>query len=343
MTELDVRRERDQATGLRPRDRVVPRQVTDGVRGATQEHRIAKPLGRRQQQHRSSTRVQRPYPRHGTGRRVARRSARGPGEEPCREAARPSTRWAAPRAPAGCRRRGDDVVGDDLVNRSPRAAASSSWASGADSPLRSIRRMPSKRTRSSGVSRMVTSDATRSAPSRRPTNDSAIADSSSSHCASSTRTSTGCSRAASATRLRTARPTRNGSRASCCALPSTASSAPRCGSGSRSTRSRSGSASWCTAAYPKAISDSTPTMRMTRKSDATSTAYWTSADFPMPAGPANNSAPATPRSASPSSASMAAGRRRGRREDFSDASRLQDRARPSRDPLCDRLQAQHYG
>ena len=153
---------------------------------------------------------------------------------------------------------------------------------------------------------MVTSDATRSAPSRRPTNDSATADSSSSHCASSTTTRTGCARAASATRLRTARPTRNGSRASYCALPSTPSSAPRCGSGSPSTQSRSSSTSWCTAAYPKTISDSTPTMRTTRKPDPPSIAYWTSADFPMPAGPENKSAPATPRSASPRSASIVA-------------------------------------
>ena len=58
--------------------------------------------------------------------------------------------------------------------------------------------------------------------------------------------------------------------------------------------SRIGSTTWCTPAYPKAISDSTPAARTTRNSDATSTAYWTSVDFPMPAGPASTSEPPCP-------------------------------------------------
>jgi hypothetical protein len=47
-------------------------------------------------------------------------------------------------------------------------------------------------------------------------------------------------------------------------------------------------------------------MRTTRKPDPPSIAYSTSADFPMPAGPVNKSAPVTPRSASPRNASIVA-------------------------------------
>ena len=155
--------------------------------------------------------------------------------------------------------------------RAPALAVSSSWASWVDRPASVIRRIPSKRRGASGVSRVVRTDATRSLWRRRPTNDNAIADSSSTHCASSMTTSTGCERAASSARLKTERPTRNGSSASCSVLPSTASSVARCGSGRASTQSRRWRASWCTAAYPNVISDSTPTMRTTRKSDATST------------------------------------------------------------------------
>ena len=123
-----------------------------------------------------------------------------------------------------------------------------STASGPGSPARSSRRRPSKRTAGSGISRTATSIATRSARRRRPTNDSAVADSSSSHCASSTTIRTDWSRAASATRLSTARPARNGSSASCCTVPRTASSAARWGSGRWRADSRIGSTSWCTPA-----------------------------------------------------------------------------------------------
>ena len=121
MTELDGRRERDQAAGLRLLDRVVPRQVTDGVRGAAQEPRIAQPLGRRQQQHRPSTRVERPYPRcEQAGESLADRQ----GVRERSRAAKLLDRQRAGQLHERQRvavRRGDDVVGDDLVDGSHRS------------------------------------------------------------------------------------------------------------------------------------------------------------------------------------------------------------------------------
>ena len=187
------------------------------VRGAAQERRIAQPLGRTPTAAPSarSRPVLAPAPR--TGRRGARRSATGPAAEPRRGAARPSTPRAARRAPAGCRPVAATMWSATTSSTGPPArAVSSSWASGADSPSSVDPAEAFEAPGASGVSRMVRSEATRSAWRRRPTNDNAIADSSSTHCASSMTTSTGCARAASSTRLRTARPTRNGSSASCC-------------------------------------------------------------------------------------------------------------------------------
>ena len=239
------------------------------VCGAAQEHRIAQPLGRRQQQHRLCVRRRAPAPAPRTGRRGARRSATGPGS------------GAAPRSCSTVNAAGSSTsasglpsvaatmsAGDGLVDRSRRRPRSAAGGPRWRTVRRGrSRRMPSNRPRASACSRIVTSDATRSARSRRPTNDSATADSSSSHCASSMTASTGWARAASATRLRTARPTRNGSSASCSDRAEHGVERRRVGvRRAASTQSRSGSTSWCTPAYPKAISDSTPAMRTTRKS-----------------------------------------------------------------------------
>ena len=121
MTELDGRRERDQSAGLRVRDRVVPGQVTDGVRGAAQQLRIAQPLGGRQQQHRPSTRVQRPYPRGEqageslTDRQGIRERSRAAQllDRQCGGQLHERQRVAVGR--------GDDVVGDGLVDGSHRS------------------------------------------------------------------------------------------------------------------------------------------------------------------------------------------------------------------------------
>ena len=121
MTELDGRRERDQAAGLRLGDGVVPRQVTDGVRGAAQQPRIAQPLRRRQQQHRPSTRVQRPYPRcEQTGEMLTDRQRIRQRSRAAKLLDRQRGRQLHERQRVAARR-GDDMVGDDLVDGSHRS------------------------------------------------------------------------------------------------------------------------------------------------------------------------------------------------------------------------------
>ena len=92
--------------------------MTDGVRGAAQEPRIAQPLGRRQQQHRLSTGVQRPYPRREqAGESLADRQ----GVRERSRAAKLLDRQRGGQLHERQRvavRRGDDAVGDALVDGS---------------------------------------------------------------------------------------------------------------------------------------------------------------------------------------------------------------------------------
>jgi len=87
---------------------------------------------------------------------------------------------------------------------------------------------------------MANSSTTGSASSLRATNANTCADARSNHCASSMTHSSGRSCAASEKRLKVANATRKRSGAAPALTPNVISSAPRCGAGSRSTKSSIG-------------------------------------------------------------------------------------------------------
>ena len=120
MAERNLGDEHDEPACLGVRDGLVPRQPTDGVCGATQERRIAQPLGGRQQQH---------HPRRASSaatrdaNRPERRSPIGNGSGSGDVAAELLDRQHPGQLDERQRvasRRGDDVVGDGLVDRSAR-------------------------------------------------------------------------------------------------------------------------------------------------------------------------------------------------------------------------------
>ena len=134
-------------------------------------------------------------------------------------------------------------------------------------------------------SRTANSSPIDSASRRRATNAMVSADALSSHWASSITHRSGCSAAASESRLSTASPTTNRSAGAFAPSPNAVSSASRCGPGSRPTRSSIGAHSWCRPAKGSSISYSTPAAWPRRQPDARSSAYFSSADFPIPASP----------------------------------------------------------
>ncbi len=166
---------------------------------------------------------------------------------------------------------------------------SSSCASPSSSPPTASSGRPS-RCRSPLGSRTAKTSPTDSAPRRRATKASACAEAASNHCASSTMQTSGRFSAMSDRRLSTARPTRNRSGASPSRNPNAVPSAPRCGPGRRSRRSRNGAHSCCNPAYASSISDSTPTARAMPHPDACCTRYSSNALLPTPASPRSTSA-----------------------------------------------------
>jgi hypothetical protein len=143
-------------------------------------------------------------------------------------------------------------------------------------------------------SRTANSSAIFSARSRRARNASARADASSNHCASSTTQSNERPSAASDIRPRTASPTRNGSGAGPTLRPNATARASRWGSGRRSVSSMIGEHSCWNAAYGSSISPSTPAVRTTPKSGASSTANSSKAVLPTPGSPCRTKTPPCP-------------------------------------------------
>lgn len=154
--------------------------------------------------------------------------------------------------------------------------------------------------------RVANRTATGSASNRRATKARACAEARSSHRASSITQSRGCSREASASRLKAARLTTSCAGGAPLLTPNAAPIAARCGLGSRSSRSSIGAHRVCSAANGGSISTSAPKARVTRKPDAASTAYSSSAVLPTPGSPCSTSTRACPpRTTSDSSSSAA--------------------------------------
>ena len=152
---------------------------------------------------------------------------------------------------------------------------------------------------------------TDSVSSRRAAKASACAEARSSDCALSMTQSKGCFAAASDSRPSAASATRKRSGEGPLIKPKAVLSASRWGLGRRSSRSSMGAQTWSSAAKASSISESKPTARAKRRSDADSTAYSRRAVLPTPGSPRTTSARLLPlRTALSSSSSVSHSRAR---------------------------------